>query len=526
MKKLLYSDSIITMNNRDIEAIGYENGQIQFIGNYDDGLTWVEDGKVMDCKGKTILPAFIDAHSHYLGVANAYFEANLSDIASLDELKEVIVNYMHSNHIAKGQWVMAKGFDPYNVKEQKYPTLAFLDSFTKDNPLVITHVSNHTGMMNSLALQQLGISDDSVAVDGGVIEKVDGHITGYLEENSFIEAKKQCPAPNLDDLLDAMDKAQGKYASYGITYIQEGMFDQRMIGLYQMMMNQHRFYLDITPYVDFLTKDDIESQVGNWYEGLHEHVHLGGYKIFIDGSPQAKTAYMSKPYENSDSCGVATLTQQQVDDAVHYAMEHNRQIIAHCNGDQAAQMFINACITNQTYTKDIRPVMIHAQCLRKDQLDTLKYARIIPSFFASHVYYWGDVHRVNLGKRAESISCMNSCKEKGIRFSMHTDSPVIEPNLLEAVHIAVNRKTKSGYPLGLDQCIDVYTALKAITVDAAYQYHQEQYRGVIDLYKVADFVILDQNPLTVDSTQIKDIHIAATIKNGEVIYQNDDTLTL
>lgn len=515
MKKLLLSKSIITMNTTDIDAIGIEDGLIKFAGKKDEGLAWVENGEIVDYETKTIMPAFIDAHSHFLGVANAFLEIPLEDISCLDELKDRIEGHIKNNNIKKGDWVMAKGFDPYSIKEGRYPTLEFLDSFTKDNPVVITHVSNHTGMMNSIGLRTVGIFDDTQNPSGGVIEKKNGKCTGYLEENAFIEAKKSCPTPSLEKFKELINLAQEKYAKNGITFVQEGMINKEMIPFYEACKDS--LYLDINAYIDYNHVDNLD-ECGHFYRRIN-HLLLDGYKIFIDGSPQAKTAYLSKPYEGSDSVGILTMSESDVSEAVKYAIKHNRQILAHCNGDAAAEIFINACLKNKTYNTDIRPVMIHAQLLRQDQLDNVKKANIIPSFFVSHIYYWGDIHKKNLGRRAEAISCLKSTIEKDILFTIHNDSPVIEPNLLEAVGIACTRETKKGETLGTDEVISPYEALKAITINASYQYHEEDKRGDISVGKFADLIVLDDSPLYCEKEKIKDIKVLETIKNGKTIYK-------
>ena len=201
------------------------------------------------------------------------------------------------------------------------------------------------------------------------------------------------------------------------------------------------------------------------------------------------------------------------------AIDEDKQILAHCNGDAAAEQYLKV-YEKLKCDKDIRPVMIHAQMLRADQLPRLKKVGMIPSFFVAHVYHWGDTHIKNLGlERASQISLAKSALENKILFTFHQDSPVIEPNMLETIWCAVNRKTKNGVILGENQRISPIDALKAVTINAAYQYFEEDIKGSIETGKQADFVILNENPIEVEPDKIKDIIVLETIKNGEVIYK-------
>ena len=199
------------------------------------------------------------------------------------------------------------------------------------------------------------------------------------------------------------------------------------------------------------------------------------------------------------------------------------QILVHCNGDRACQQYIDMyriAKEETASTNDIRPVIIHAQLLGEDQLDEVKELNMIPSFFVAHVYHWGDIHIKNFGmQRASKISLLKSAEDKGITFTLHQDAPVIEPNMLETIWVAVTRTTKNGVSLGEEERIEPLEALKAVTKNAAYQYFEEDTKGTIREGKLADLTILDKNPLKVDYEAIKDIQVIETIKEGETIFK-------
>lgn len=170
--------------------------------------------------------------------------------------------------------------------------------------------------------------------------------------------------------------------------------------------------------------------------------------------------------------------------------------------------------------KKIRPVLIHGQFLAEDQIEETKKLGIIPSFFVAHTYYWGDVHIKNFGiDRANKISPLASSLKNDLLFTLHQDSPVIESNMLETIWCATTRETKSGKILGQEERIGVLDTIKAVTINAAYQYFEENLKGSIKEGKIADLVILDKNPLNVEKDEIKDIKVVETIKSGKTIFK-------
>lgn len=235
----------------------------------------------------------------------------------------------------------------------------------------------------------------------------------------------------------------------------------------------------------------------------------------LDGSPQGGTAWTRDGYIGGGN-GVPQMTDDKVLEAVRWAKERDIQVLSHCNGDMACEQFINAV----GRTGNERAVIIHAQLIREDQLDRAEKYKMIPSFFIAHVYYWGNVHIKNFGlDKAERISPAKSAFERNMIFTFHQDSPVVEPDMFKTVWCAVKRQTKDGYVLGQNERVDVMTALKAVTINAAYQYFEENEKGSLKKGKLADMIILDKNPLNVDIDEIKDIRVLETLKRGETVYK-------
>jgi predicted amidohydrolase YtcJ len=263
---------------------------------------------------------------------------------------------------------------------------------------------------------------------------------------------------------------------------------------------------------------------------------LGGMKLLTDGSIQGYTAYLSRPYHQPGAgrevlyAGFPTFeSQEKLSTAVADGYENGWQVLAHANGDAAIGMVIEAARAAEKShpVGDRRTTIIHAQTIREDQLDAVKNLGLYVSFFPGHVYYWGDRHRdVFLGpERAARINPMRSALDRGIPVTLHHDSPVTPPDILMVIWSAVNRVTSGGWELGPEQRLSPHEAIRAVTIDAARQVFEEERKGSIEVGKIADFVVLSENPLAVEAMRIREIAVEETVKEGETIFRRDEVQT-
>lgn len=567
MKTVIYNAKIITMSNNDEKSINpnsgkiekteykqalyYENGIIQKVGTNEEILKLKDENtKVINMEGKTILPSFIDSHSHFSAVANSFLQVDLNECTSFKEIKNKILEYKAKNNIADDEWIIANGYDNNILKEQRHPDINFLNTLEIDNPIVLKHKSEHMGVFNKNALEALEINETTKSPEGGKIEIKDGKLTGYLEETAFVNYLKKVPMPSMDKLLKAYEKAQDEYLSYGITTLQEGYMSKELLNIYKELIKQNKLKLDVVGYPDYDSIKEYAHTFPSSYKKYNKHFKILGIKMILDGSPQGRTAWMKEPYEpekqniienKEDYKGYPAMKYDDIVRNIKFAKENGLQILAHCNGDATAEEYIKAlqeCEENeQSYPKqeniqmqecaqqekklnnnnakkikDLRPVIIHAQLISKEDLLKAKEIGAIPSFFVAHVYYWGDVHIKNFGiNRASRISPVKEAVDNNIIFTLHQDSPIIKPNMLETIWCAVKRQTKSGKILGEDERISVYDALKGVTINAAYSYFEETKKGSIEEGKKAQLVVLDKNPLEVPVDEIPNIEIIETI---------------
>lgn len=522
MKKIYYNGKFITLENNNVEAILIEDGIIRKIGTTDEILNCKDENtKLISLEGNTMMPSFIDSHSHFSGIANGLLKVNLEGCKNFKDIQERLKKHKEEQQIADDTWILADGYDHNSLDEKRHPSREIIDKVLPNNPVVLQHKSGHMGVFNSYALKFFNITEHTPPVEGGMIEKIDGKLTGYMEENSFIGYLKEIPMPNMEDLLNAYEKAQELYLSYGITTIQDGMSYPSMIPIYQNLINNKKLKLDLVSYIEPANRQIFFDAFNKSIREYCNHFKIGGYKIFLDGSPQGRTAWMRTPYKGDNKYfGYNTMDDNDVEETIKIAKDTNMQLLAHCNGDKAAEQYINSIKKFEDGIENIRPVMIHAQLLGIDQLSDLKKHNIIPSFFIAHIFYWGDIHIENFGyERASQISPANSALGQDILFTFHQDSPVINPNMFETIWCATTRKTKKGIILGENEKISVLDAIKAVTINSAYQYFEENKKGSIKEGKLADLIIVDKNPLEIDLDEIKNIKVLETIKEGISLFK-------
>ena len=458
---------------------------------------------------------------HLLGTQNF---VNLSDCNNFEDMIQKLKKYKDENKLKKDEWIVAFGYDHNFLKEKSHPDRYVLDKVSNENPILVAHQSGHMGVANSRALEILNINEQTPNPEGGKIGKDEKtkEPTGYLEENAFLKASQKIDGMSEEKMIKAYQKAEQIYLSYGIATAQDGLTKKSDFELLKMLSSMGKLKIDVVSYLDIRTEQDTINNNPQFVNKYLNNYKIGGYKLILDGSPQGKTAWMSKPYEREkDYKGYPIYTDEELEKYVKIAISQNMQILIHCNGDAACEQMIRVIekVSKNVNIENTRPVMIHAQTVRMDQIKRMKKLGIIPSFFVAHTYYWGDIHLKNLGQeRGNNISPMKSAIKEELIETLHQDTPVILPNMLESIWCAVNRKTKNGKQLSEEESISVMEALKAVTINSAYQYFEENEKGSLKEGKIADMIILDKNPLNVAKEDLNKIQVLETWKKGEKVY--------
>ncbi|MFW1742539.1 amidohydrolase [Acinetobacter johnsonii] len=540
---LVYGGPILTMQGMQpsyVDAMIIQDGKIRYTGPLSEAEKLAPQAKRLNLNNNTVIPGIIDAHSHLNSVGMQQTVANLypppdGKVVSIATLIQEMKAWAKQNPTfvqATSGWIIGNGYDDAQLQEKAHPTATDLDQISTTQPVLILHQSGHLASVNHKALELLGLNEKSSNPSGGVIRRVVGTNipNGVLEESVVIEAMLQAFKTVPPEMMQQMAlTAVQTYMKNGYTTVQEGRADRGTSELWRSLANQNKLAIDVVSYPDISSEQAymLEKGVSKNYVN---HFRIGGVKISLDGSPQGKTAWLTEPYvvppegKDKNYRGYPAFPEQKtVQQMIDLAFQEQWPILAHANGDAAIDQYLNV-IANAQKKYDAsqrRDVIIHAQTMREDQLDRAKQLHLIPSFFSLHTYYWGDWHVAQtLGeKRAEHISPTGSALRKGMIFTEHHDAPVIPPKSMMVLDATVNRTTRTGKVLGEAQKVSPYIALKTMTDWAAYQYFEEDIKGTLSTGKYGDFVVLSDNPITIDPSKIKDINVLATYKQGQLVYQ-------
>jgi predicted amidohydrolase YtcJ len=535
-KTIYRGGSILTMDpqNRVVEALGVEGDRIGAVGSEAEVERWAGAGaRVVELDGHALLPGFIDAHGHYPG-SGVYARAadlNAPPIGTVHNLDE-LVNRLREQAAGKkpGAWVVGMSYDDTLLAEGRHPTREDLDRVSTELPVGIVHVSGHLASVNTRGLALLGIDRASADPAGGRIRRdANGEPTGVLEETAMEPVMAQVMKPGLRGSLQIVDEANRRTLAAGVTTAQVGYATEELLSLVWLSrLGRIPLRLVIWPGVELM--DDVLSGKTSLPRTDPLWVHFGAVKLISDGSIQGYTAYLREPYyvppgDDPTARGYPRYPKEELRERVAAYRAAGLQVAIHANGDAAIDDALDAIEAAQAGDPelDARPILVHAQMTRPDQLDRMKKLRVIPSFFVLHTYYWGDRHRERfLGpERAARISPTHTAQEKGVRFTLHCDTPVVPLDPLRLVWAAVNRRTTSGQELGPEERIDVVSALRAVTIDAAFQGFEEDWKGSLEPGKLADLVILGRSPLAVDPADLADIRVLETIIGGRTVFRAD-----
>ncbi len=528
---------IITINDAapSAEAVAVKDGKILAVGAKAEVLKSKGDAtNMIDLGGKTMLPGFVDSHGHAYICGIQASTANLlpppdgegKDIASLQAL---LKDWAENNKetVDNVGWIAGFGYDDSQLAEERHPTREDLDKISTDLPVLIIHQSGHLGVANSKALEIAGIDASTEDPKGGVFRRKEGskEPNGVCEEYAFFILVGKLLG-SFDNKINEQLVVEGAklYASFGFTTAQDGRSNGEGLKAMERVAKAGGLPIDLVSYPDILEVENPEPKME-----YNNHFRVGGVKLTIDGSPQGKTAWLTKPYfippagQDKDYVGYAAIDEETTTAAVEKAYANGWQILCHGNGDAATDRYIAAIRKAQAkYPKvDNRPVLIHGQVLREDQVDELKKLEIFPSLFPMHTYYWGDYHRDSvLGpERAANISPTGWVMERDMMFGTHHDAPVALPDSMRVLSATVTRKTRTNKVLGPEHKVPVATALKAMTIWPAWQHSEEKTKGSIEVGKLADFAILSENPLEVDEDKLAEIKVLETIKEGTSVYK-------
>jgi predicted amidohydrolase YtcJ len=466
------------------------------------GAAEVSDAERIDLCGRTMVPGLIDPHGHFPEPGfNALYRVDLAPppVGTCGSLGEALERIARA---PGADWVHCVGFDHTALPEGRFPTRAELDAAMPGRPVWLIHVSGHAGVLNSAGMERLRLSGDGYLA--GLAAMGDLGATDFAIDDAQFAA--------------GVAVAGAEYLKHGVTFAQNSWVERRMLERFIALDAAGRMPFGLV----LLPAAELEPALSAELRPQLNRLILGPRKLFADGAFQVQTAHLTKPYHkpidgDPARMGIRYAEPKALSEDVLRLHAAGHQIHIHANGDAGADDALDAieaalAVAPRT---DHRHTLVHGQTLRDDQLDRMERLGVSVSLFSAHVYFWGDKHRdVFLGpERAARIDPARSALDRGIRITIHNDAPVTPTRPLHLMWCAVARETSSGQILGPEQQITPEEALRAHTIDAAWQVFQEHERGSIEPGKRADFTILSGDPLTTGKP-LKDVRVLETIIRG------------
>jgi predicted amidohydrolase YtcJ len=540
---VMFNGKIITVDNdfSIAEAAAIKGDKITGVGsNTDIKKLAGKNTQIIDLKGATVLPGINDAHCHLngFGLERPPMQLDLGypTIKSIAELKAAAAARI--KEVGPGKWVSGWGWDRGFLEETKgnpdhWPTRFDLDPISPDNPIAFTEFSGHVLLVNSKALELAGINKDTSQPAQGFIQKDgSGEPTGILFEMTF-PVRGLIPPPTVEERKAGILNAMAELNSLGITCVTEPGLGPEQIRIYNDLNNQGKFTLRVNCMISggpsLATVKDVVDHAGTATGFGNEWLRISGLKLLADGIPPSKTAYMYEDYIGGGHGQL--LVEGKTDEErynmlqsmIKYASARGFQIGIHVTGDRG----IDACVDGyiaalEEHPWDARHYIIHTDYATPKCIERMAKHNIGANVQSAIKWTIGNLMVGITGeKRAAYHWPLKTLFDAGVNVTNSSDASVTYPDWRQGVESAVLRKDKAtGKVIGQEQCISVQQAIKAYTINGAWQDHQEKVRGSIEVGKLADFTVIEQDILTIDPNKIHEIPVLYTIAGGKIVYKN------
>lgn len=527
--KAFINGQVITVDAKNSvqEAIAIRENKIMAVGSNEYIQRFInERTEVYDLQGKSLLPGFIDAHSHLSSFAFSKFAVPIGpdDVSSISEIVEKLKE--RAKNTPPGEWVIGYGFRDNKVKEMRYPTLEELDEASKEHPVCVLRVCGHNSIVNSKAMELVGIDENTPDPVGGEIERDEnGKLTGRLKENAHFRVRSMLRI-NEEQYLKGLSELSDYLLSIGITSIHDaggygpedfrilhkasslGLIKSRVTAFVCSLYKPHDF-------IDKMVQAGVVTGLGN------QRFKVGPAKVFVDGSCVGPNIATREPYSHSpNDYGTLFYTQEELDEILIEAHAKGFQITAHAEGDRAIEMMLNTIeAALEKYPRDDHRHRIeHASLTQPDLLERMKKLGIVPSPNPAFYYVIGDRVKTYYGDRI--MHPIKDWIDAGLKPAAGSDMPAGRNySPLFGIWGAITRLTEMGQVYGEDQRISLEDAIRIYTWNGAYANFEEDIKGSLEEGKLADLVVLDNRLLDVPTEKIKDIQVELTMIDGEIVYQ-------
>jgi len=525
--------TVITVDSKDrvCQGAAVAGNQILAVGTSAEMKALAgPDTQMIDLKGRSLVPGFIDAHCHAGSYGPVKFNIVCSAdvIPSIGELKKEIRKRAAST--PKGGWIIGRGYDNTKLKENRHPTRWDFDEVAPEHKVFILRTCGHLGVVNSLALKEFGIRKGTPDPHGGRIERDPaGEPTGLLYEQALVPVR-MATQPGYDDLLRGLKIMNDDFLRYGITSATDASGrNPDEIRAFQKAVAEG--WLKVRIYFQVRTSGPT-IQLGEHYlqSGLvtgygNEKLRLGSFKLMLDGAGGGGSAAMRQAYPGKPSeYGILHQTQEELDELVLKGQKAGYQIGVHAIGDRAVEMVLKsyAKAMKAFPRKDCRHRIEHCGFLDGPLMEEMREMGVVAALGLPFLYELGDSYITVFGQdRLQCVYPLRSLIERGIVAGLSSDAPVIDPNPLTGIYFALTRKTPTGQTIAPHEAVSVLQAIRAYTMSGAYATFEEQIKGSLEPGKLADLVILSEDILKTSPEKILSIKADLTMVDGKVVYERN-----
>lgn len=516
------------------EAIAIRGERIIAVGNEAEVREAAgSDATIIDLEGKTVLPGFIDAHTHVVAgsiVDSLMDYVGMARFQTADQVLEHIAS--RAATASPGEWLAFRNFDPAVQEGPDALTFAELDAVTTDFPIFIMNASGHIAYANSAAFEIAGIDDSVENPPGGEYSRdAEGRLNGVMKNNvAFTPVASNNPNMATVDPINGLIALLGKWSQFGLTTVSElslGGLSQSPADVEVMMAaaNTGQLAARVRAYPFYTIGTEAWDAAGVKPGDGNAVARIAGYKLVADGSNQGYTGLQREPYLDSENRGLAYMSREDLTAVALDRASKGWQLAIHGNGDAAIDNILDACDALREAGIDMENVRVrieHCSILHDEQIERMKDLNVSASFLIGHVHYWGVAMRDDVfgEEKAQLLDRCKSVEDAGVGFTLHSDFMVTDPVPLHMIEMAVTRRTwkEPDYVLAPHERISVESAIRAVTSEAAWQLFSEDEIGTLEVGKFADMVILEADPRSVAPDEIKSIRVLETWMNGNQVY--------
>jgi predicted amidohydrolase YtcJ len=538
MDLILINGKIHTMDKLKptAEAVVIKAETIVMVGSSEDAIKLKTDcTEIIDLQGKVLLPGFNDSHMHLLNFGLSLRMVDLNGVKAIDEIIERTKSFIEAKGIEKGRWIQGRGWNQdYFQGEKRFPTRYDLDMISAEHPIALSRACGHVCIVNSKALELMGITKDTPQVDGGYFDlDQEGEPLGIFRENALSLIYEKISSPKVPEVKAIIKEAAAYANSKGLTSVQSddlesipGGSSELVLQAYNelkeegltLRVNEQCLLPDMNKLKKFLHKG-YRTGYGN------ELFKIGPLKLLADGSLGARTAALCEPYaDDKSTSGILVYDQKELEELVKLAHDSHMQVAVHGIGDKTMYMALEALekALKDNPQEDHRHSIVHCQITDEVLLDKFRDMKVTAHIQPIFLHY--DIHIVEsrIGKeKAKRAYAFKTMNDKGIHIGMGTDCPVEPLDVMPCIYCAVTRKDLKGYPekgwlpeerLSLEEAVYNYT------MGSAYASFEDNIKGSITEGKLADLVVLSEDIFEVKPERIKDIKVEMTFLGGKLVY--------